>query len=267
MQTPEEIESYRDKIWRREETLKVSKPTEAEAFIEEAGFSLALTDVRTVMPSLYVAVCGRRDVFAPKNVQKDPEVSSAWTLKDDLMRRGNVYYSKLAKGRATFIARDMIESAHAIYRVSPEEESEKLSPAAQMILEVLREEWESSTADLKAETGIAERKTLTKAIEDLQRCMKVIPYEVLYEPKFTYLWTLAEERFPKELSGKLSREEGIYNIAKRFLKTFGFTQRAELSKAFGLGRAEAGAANHRLVEEGYAERLATGVYRLKSLAP
>jgi hypothetical protein len=41
-------------------------------------------------------VCGRRDAVMPRNVQKDPEASLTWTLKDEIMGRGKVYYAKLA---------------------------------------------------------------------------------------------------------------------------------------------------------------------------
>jgi predicted transcriptional regulator of viral defense system len=97
--------------------------------------------------------------------------------------------------------------------------------------------------------------------------MKVIPYEVLYEPRFTYLWTLAEERFPTELNKNLERQEAVYKIARRFLETCGMTLRADLSKAVGVSRREAGLANQRLVDEGFAERIAPGVYRLRKEFP
>lgn len=42
------------------------------------------------------------------------------------------------------------------------------------------------------------------------------------------------------------------------------TARGEFAKAVGLTRVEAGKANHALVKEGFAERLSTGVYRLKT---
>ena len=88
MEVPAQVESYRDRLWRREEVLKVGDAASAEEMVEEIGFCLGLTDVRTPLPSLYMAVCGRRDVHVPKNVQKDPEVSMAWNLKDEVMRRG-----------------------------------------------------------------------------------------------------------------------------------------------------------------------------------
>ena len=95
--------------------------------------------------------------------------------------------------------------------------------------------------------------------------MKVMPYEVLYEPRFTYLWTLAEERFPEEIETVLRREDAVRSIAEAFLRTFGMTLKGDLSRATGISRKEAGAANHRLVDEGVAVRIAPGVYRLTNL--
>ena len=44
----------------------------------------------------------------PRHVQKDEEASLTWTLKDEILTRGRVYYAKLARGRATFVAPRMI---------------------------------------------------------------------------------------------------------------------------------------------------------------
>lgn len=265
MDITEGIERYRDRIWRREEVLKITDAPSAETLVDTAGFCLGLTDTRIPLPSFYVAVCGRRDAHMPRNVQKDPEASLAWVLKDEVMRRGKVYYSKLAKGRATFVSKSLIPAFHTIYGIPRDQEAEELSDPARRVLAVLRREWESSTADLRADAGIEDRKDLTKALDVLQRCMKVIAYEVLYEPRFTYLWTLAEERFPEELSVEMKREEAVLLLARRFLETCGMTLPGDLSKALGLSRKEAGLANHRLVEEGFAARLAPGVYRLSAL--
>jgi hypothetical protein len=43
------------------------------------------------------------------------------------------------------------------------------------------------------------------------------------------------------------------------------TLRGELSSVTGLSRRDAGLGNHALVEEGFAERIAEGVYRLRDL--
>ena len=141
------------------------------------------------------------------------------------------------------------------------EEKEVLSEDANKILKVLRKEWEMGTADLRSETRIENRAKLSKALDELQKRMKVVPQEVLYQPKFTYIWTLSEARFPKELSKKIPREKAVRELARAFLQMCGTTALGELSKAFGFPRWESGKANHQLVDEGFAERLKVGIYQ------
>src|SRR5215813_2375282 len=139
-QIPADVEDYRDACWRREGARCVASVLEAEQFIEQAGFAACLTDSRRPGPSLYVAVCGRRDAVLPRHVQKDPESSLTWTLKDQLVRRGKVYYAKLARNKAMFIAPRMIPHFHAIWGVRRSDERHRLSRSAQAILAVLRHE-------------------------------------------------------------------------------------------------------------------------------
>jgi hypothetical protein len=262
---PEEIETYRDQMWRREPELRIESALEAEHLVESVGFCQAMTDVRHPGPSIYIAVCGRRDAHMPRNVQKDPEASLAWVIKDEVMRRGRIYYAKLGKGRATFVAPRLVKHFQAVWGTSRSAEKEKLSEDARAVLRVLRREWEMATGDLREESGVKDRKRFTRAMDELQRSMKVIPGEVLYEPWFTYIWTLAEARFAPELKQKVKREIALKEIARAYLNGAGMTLRAELSKVTGLSRPDAGLGNHALVKEGYAERLETGVYRKQGI--
>ncbi|MGI8410272.1 MAG: AlkZ-related protein [Pyrinomonadaceae bacterium] len=262
---PEKIEQYRDRKWRREEARKVQTAEDVEAMVEELGFCLGLTDSRKNLPSVYIAVCGRRDAYMPRNVQKDPEASAAWILKDEVIARGKYYYAKLVKGQSMFLAPRMIPVFNAIWGVPKNREEKDLSGSANKILKVLRKELEMGSADLRAETGITTRPRFTKALDKLQRTMKVVPQEVLYVPKFTYIWTLAEARFPKEMAMKISREEAVRELARCYLQMCGMTLLGDLSRTFGFQRWESGRANHQLVDEKFAERLATGVYKLGSI--
>ncbi len=72
-QLPGDVEEFRDRQWRREDALRIESAFDAERFIERVGFAACLTDSRRPGPSLYVAVCGRRDAVLPRNVQTDPE--------------------------------------------------------------------------------------------------------------------------------------------------------------------------------------------------
>ena len=57
----------------------------------------------------------------------------------------------------------------------------------------------------------------------------------------------------------------LREIAREFLKINGQTMLGDLARFTGLKRKECGQANHELVDEDFAVRLATGVYRLKNL--
>ena len=258
---PPEFEDYRDTHWRREGTRQVESVFAAERFVEETGFAACMTDSRRPGPSLYVAVCGRRDAVMPRNVQKDYEASRAWVLKDEVIARGRLYYGKIYKGHSMFLAPRLIPAFNAIWGCSRKGEAGILSANARLVLRVLRKEWEMATADLRKATRLA-RPDLTKAIDELQKRMKVVPSEVVYVPKFTYIWTLAEGRFPKELAKKMARADAMRELARAYLAMCGMTLPGEFAGKFGFYRWEAGRSNHELVDEGFAERVDTGVYRL-----
>lgn len=260
---PEEIESYRDEQWCREAELRIEDPLAAERFIERIGFCSAMTDSRRPGPSLYTAVCGRRDSHLPRNVQKDPESHLTWTIKDEVVRRGRVYYGKLRGNRSIFIKRSLVPSFNSLFGISRKQESKILSQPALDILRVLRKEWEMATADLRAASGIKDRSAFTKAIDELQRTLKVIPNEILYAPKFTYIWSLSESRFNDELTKEIEREDALREIARAYLSVAGMTWRGELARVTGLSKPDAGLGNWALVDEGFAVRVAPGVYKLR----
>jgi len=261
---PEEIELHRDRMWRRDPENRVEDVYAAERFIEDVGFCEALTDSRRPGPSLYVAVCGRRDAHMPRNVQKDPESRLAWTIKDEVMRRGKCFYGKVLRGRSTFIAPRLVPSFNALWGVPRKLEKKVLSADAQLILKIMRNEWEMATRDLREESGIKERARFDKAMTQLQKTLKIIPSEVLYEPTFTYIWSIPEARFAEQLSENVDREVALKEIARSYLVGAGMTYRGELARVTGLRSPEAGLGNWGLVDEGFAERLGPGIYRLVS---
>jgi hypothetical protein len=197
----------------------------------------------------------------PRNVQKDPEASLTWVLKDEVVRRGHVYYAKLAHGKAMFLAPRMIPFFNAIWGLRRADEPRRLSKRAQAILRVLRREWEVGTADLRDESGVNDRAAFTKALDELQAAMLVVPSAVYYEPKFTYIWALGIGRFPDALRKRVGRDVALREIARAFLAGAGLTVPGELARVAGLSRPDAGRGNRALVAEGYATMLAPGLYR------
>lgn len=259
---PDVWEEHRDRAWNREGARAVETAADVERFVERAGFAACLTDSRRPGPSLYVAVCGRRDAVMPRNVQKDPEASHTWLLKDDVVRRGKVYYGKLTGARTLFIAPRMIPCFNAVWGVKRADEASRLSRPARAILRVLRREWEMATSDLREEARITDRTRFTRALDELQAAMLVVPSEVYYQPKFTYIWTLAVGRFPDELRRRIRRDAALREIARCFLTGAGMTVPGELARVTGLSRPDAGLGNRALVREGFAVSPARGVYHL-----
>jgi hypothetical protein len=266
-QVPEPIEEFRDERWQREGARQVETAHDAERFVERVGFAACLTDSRRPGASLYVAVCGRRDAVMPRNVQKDPEASQTWLLKDELVRRGKVYYAKLAGARTMFLAPRMVPYFHAIWGVRRADEPRRLSKRAQAILRVLRREWEMATSDLRQDSGVTDRAAFTRALDELQAAMLVIPSEVYYQPKFTYIWTLGVGRFPEALRRRVARDTALREIARCFLAGAGMTIPGELARVTGLSRPDAGLGNRALVAEGFATTPSRGVYVLASPLP
>jgi hypothetical protein len=258
---PDLVEDHRDEYWCRDETRRVGNAPDAERFVERVGFAACLSDSRKPGPSLYVAVCGRRDAVMPRHVQHDHEASLTWRIKDDVLRRGRVYYGKLGRGRAMFIAPRLVPHFNAVWGLKRADEARVLSKDARAVLRVLRAEWEMATADLRSESRIADAKRFGLALDQLQAAMLVVPSEVLYEPRFTYIWTLAVGRFPDELRRRVARDTALREIARVFLHGAGMTMRGELARVAALSRPEAGKGNRALVAEGAAAIVSDGVYR------
>ena len=62
-----------------------------------------------------------------------------------------------------------------------------------------------STADLRRESRRDRSEAFTRAMDELQAAMIVIPIAAYYQPKFTYIWALGVGRFPDPLRKRVSR--------------------------------------------------------------
>src|SRR5438876_12018307 len=113
-----------------------------------------------------------------------------------------------------FRAPRMIPYFHAIWGVRRSDEKRRLSRTALKVLKVLRKEWEIGTADLRTDAGVKDRASFTRALDELQAAMIVVPSQVYYQPKFTYLWTLGVGRFPDALRQRVRREVALREIAR-----------------------------------------------------
>ena len=121
-----------------------------------------------------------------------------------------------------------------------------------------------ASSDLREDAGIKDRKVFNRALDELQAAMIVAPSEVYYQPKFTYIWTLAVGRFPDQLRKRVSRTVALREIARCFLSSAMMTVPGELARVTGLSRPDAGLGNRALVADGFATSPSRGVYVLST---
>jgi hypothetical protein len=195
-------------------------------------------------------------------VQTDPEASRTWVLKDELIQHGRVYYAKLGRGRAMFVAPRLVPCFRAVWGIRHADEERRLSKDARAILKVLRREWEMGTRDLRDDAGIRDRPAFTKALDELQAALLVCPSQVVYQPSFTYLWTLAAGRCANAARRRVGRDTALREMARAFLIGAGMTVPGELARVTGLSRRDAGLGNRALVAEGFATSPSRGEYHL-----
>ncbi len=135
------------------------------------------------------------------------------------MRRGRVYYGKLARGKAMFLASRMIPYFKALWGVPRREEKKRLTEPALRVLRVLRKEWEMGTADLRLESGVSDRKCFTQALDELQTAMIVVPNEAVYLTKIQLPMGPCRGAFPERVGDK--SRSSYRSTRNRSLLSFG----------------------------------------------
>ncbi len=236
-----QLEQLRDRTLRRLPALRVHGATRALRFINEVGLASLFATRGLNLPSLWVAVCGRRDPRFPHHSHHDPEVGLAWNLKDRLPAEGKVFYAKLIRGRPTFIAWNLFPDVYRLFGprgdYARQYRSGLLSPAAKAILDALHRKRPQETFELKLATNLArpsQRRVFDAAMAQVQQRLYVAMREVRYDP-FTYVWDLVEARHPApvELARKRRPRAAAHQVAHRYLTTVIYATPAQLLSVIG----------------------------------
>ena len=237
----DDLEQLRDHTFRRLPALRVQGPVRAVRFINDVGMASLFATRGMNLPSLWVAVCGRRDPQFPHHSHHDPEVSLAWNLKDQLPAQGTVFYAKLIRGKPTFVAWDLFPDVYRLF--GPHRDYVKqyrdgrLSPAAKTILDALHRKHPQETFELKLATNLArpsQRRVFDAAMAEVQQQLYVAMREARYDP-FTYVWDLVEARFPEAVAAARTRRprDAARRLAQRYLESVIYATRAQLVSVLG----------------------------------
>ena len=260
--TLREVETWRDRTFRRLPQLRIRGEMSALRFVNEVGFCFTLSDFRLPVASLYVAVCGRRHPRRPRHTHHDPEIGLTWNLKNDLPAKRLTYYGKLIKGKPTLVSLELLPAFCALIRDGKgsgdyilDYRHGRMSRAAVAILEALHATGPLVTPELRKAVAMgnpARTADFERAMAELQRGLWVVKVEEIYDPDFYYRWDLLDNWLPEQVKASLDlpRDKAANRLVEAYLRSAAASQPRFMAGLFGIGLAEVGSALGRLQEEG-----------------
>ncbi|MBP1774107.1 MAG: hypothetical protein H6Q86_113 [candidate division NC10 bacterium] len=263
--TRQAVEAWRDRSFRRLPALKVRGERSALQFVNAVGFCFTLSHFGLPVPSLYVAVCGRRNPRWPRRTHHDAEIGLTWNLKDSLPAKRLAHYGKLVKGKPTLVSLDLFPAFCALIREGKgsgdyilDYRQGRMTRAAVLVLETLHERGALATPDLRKAVAMhgAERTAeFDRAMAELQRGLWIAKVEEVYDPDFYYRWDLLDNWLPEPLAAShdLGRAAAVRLLLVDYLCSAGAAQARFLGGLLDLPLAE--------VEAGLAALEADGAIR------
>ena len=263
--TRQAVEAWRDRSFRRLPALKIRGERSALQFVNAVGFCFTLSHFGLPVPSLYVAVCGRRNPRWPRRTHHDAEIGLTWNLKDSLPAKRLVHYGKLVKGKPTLVALDLFPAFCTLIREGKRSgdyildyRQGRMTRAAVLVLEALHERGALATPDLRKAVAMhgAERTAeFDRAMAELQRGLWIAKVEEVYDPDFYYRWDLLDNWLPEPLvaSHDLGRAAAVRRLLAAYLRSAGAAQTRFMAGLLDLRPAE--------VEAGLAALEASGAIR------
>jgi hypothetical protein len=203
----------------------------ASAFIEDVGFALLFPKPGVALPSLWDVV--RDD---PRGDGWGPDLAQMWAWKDELPSRRLAWYGRFLMGQPSLVAPGLLADLY------PDQRS-GLGEDARRVLDILRVDGPQPTTVLRTAAGMAGKKgsaQFTRAVTQLGRALMVTHRGVDDTgPGWpSVVLDLTERVFA--VPGPDPVEVRRRRAAARFLATVLDARPADLARAFGWPRDEAG---------------------------
>jgi hypothetical protein len=237
---------------------------QAAGFVDDVGIALVFGKADVVLPSLWEAIGGPgplewavRDETG-KFLSFTPEMDRLWRWKDELPERRRACAGRhLARGAAALIARRLIPALYALTGRSgtPEDFRElELTPLEYELADAVLEEGPATAPELRQLLGTADKKSVEKAIELLQRASVLTNAGVAEQEQswgatrhdiFARRWRRWLRRLPPE-------EEARRALARAALESAGEVSAADVAAALAWRRKQAATTLDALAAEGIA---------------
>jgi hypothetical protein len=237
---------------------------EATSFVERSGVALAFANDDLVLPSLWEATYGDRELVVfrlderGKRVLTD-ELKHVWSLKNQLGAEGHACVGKHVGRRVALIAFSLLPAFYALTGRAgtlADFRTEELSPLERELAEALLATEPQTSPDLRLLTGVGDARATKRALESLQqRLIATQAGEAEQEHGWdAAVFDLVARRYHAHLRELPAIEDGRAEIAAAVLTAVDELSAADLAAVIRGSRKEAEATLDRLADEGRAYR-------------
>jgi hypothetical protein len=235
---------------------------DATSFVERSGVALAFASDDIVLPSLWEAAYGERELVVFRLDERGTrvltdELKHVWSLKNQLGAERRACVGKHVRRRVALIALALLPAFYALTAragTSDDFRAEELSPLERELADALLATEPQTAPDLRALTGVGDSKATKRALESLQQRLIVTQAgEAEQEHGWdAAVFDLVARRYRSHLRQLPAVEEARTDIATVVLTAAGELSAADLAAVIPGSRKEAEATLHRLADEGRA---------------
>ncbi len=246
------FDAYRSQTFRLGRGQQLRSEDDAVRYVDERGFVYFWPIKGVDLPSLWVAVAGRRPVAD----RHDDPGHVTWGWKDRLLPARRWYYGKLLRGKATMVS---VEQLPYFYALSEnygdptdyllEYEAGRLGVEAKQIYEVLLERGPLDTLALRREAHLTSRDSNTRferALVELQRGLRILPVGVAEAGRWNYafIYEMVDRWFPTvvEQARAIGRGQARAHLLDLYLRSVGAATEAQVANLFHWRKDEVGKA-------------------------
>jgi Winged helix DNA-binding domain len=241
-----EVRDWRTRRYHHQADLRLRTEADARRFIDEVGFCFLFSAPGAELPTLWEAINGKPRAI-PKH-HHDHALSLAWSWKDSLPARKEVWYGKLLRGKPMFVALDLLPAFYALSENYGELDDYRqqfadgrMSVEAKAVYEVLLENGALSTNAMRKMSGLfgggETARRFERAVAELQQDLKIVKCGTAEDNrwKYCYVYDLLLRRYPDvaERARGITTRQARQQLVVRYLDNVAAAPVAGLQSLFG----------------------------------
>jgi hypothetical protein len=269
MMDSRQLEAYRARTFRLDETMRLRTIEEAIDLVNERGFVYFWPIKGILFPSLWAAVAGMRQV-AEKH---DDPGHITWGWKDQMLGQRKWHYAKVLRGKATMISLALLPSFYALSENYGDLEQDYqqlyedglLSREAKLVYEALLREGPLHTVALRQKTGMSGEKSnspFERGLTLLQREFRILPVGIAEAGawRYSFIYDAVHRYYPEllERAREISRSAARRRLAECYFRSVGAATAADVQKLFQWPRRDVQRTVEGLVDAGFLQMVGLG---------